>query len=431
MKRYVINLDRRPDRLEAFLRGLPEGVDPPERFAARDGNTMTPPPWWSAGRGAWGCYLSHLAIIEHCLADGQDVTIFEDDAALVPDYAERLRHYLAALPDDWEMAYLGGQLLRPYRNPPRRVNDLVYRPHNIHRTHAYMIRGTALPKIRQHLLRTDWRKGHHLDHHYGRLHESGEVKIYCPARWLAHQRPGRSNISGRDTDGFRWRDAVLFADVEQPQLPVVAVVGQFRGGTSAVAGALHKMGLSMGAAFRKPNPGNPKGYYEAVALARICRHSFREPWMVEQNTREQRVAELRRWAMMRSRQLKRGLIGAKHPTLCLIVPEMVEAWPDCRIVAVERPVETSIRSLKSRRWGWPPGAAEKVLPAMLEARDAALAELPSEQVMRLRYSDLIEDPKRTLLYLRGFVGIKKPSCGQIKAALQFIDPALNRHGGQP
>ncbi|MGB7323991.1 MAG: hypothetical protein WBD31_03910, partial [Rubripirellula sp.] len=36
----------------------------PERFAAIDGRRVATPPQWRAGNGAWGCYRSHLLILE-------------------------------------------------------------------------------------------------------------------------------------------------------------------------------------------------------------------------------------------------------------------------------------------------------------------------------------------------------------------------------
>ncbi len=43
-----------------------------ERFAAIDGRRLATPEQWRAGNGAWGCYRSHLLILEKCLLEGID-----------------------------------------------------------------------------------------------------------------------------------------------------------------------------------------------------------------------------------------------------------------------------------------------------------------------------------------------------------------------
>lgn len=441
MKTFVINLDRRPDRYESFQKRLPADwpFGPAERFAAVDGQRETLPEWWTAGRGAYGCYQSHLQIIERCIADGaESVLILEDDATFVPGFAAHAQAFLANLPNDWAMAYFGGQHLKQKEHPPERINDVVYRPFNVNRTHAYALRGRAtMEAVRDHLLRTDWQTGHHIDHHYGQLCESRTIPIYCPREWLCGQAAGKSNISGRQAKWRRWRGAEAIANEANPvELPIVAVVGQFRGGTSAVAGVLHKLGCSMGAAFRKPSKANPRGFFEAQALAKLCRQAYKEPWLKEQNTFADRVAALKAWAAMRRRQVGGRIFGGKHPTLCLMVPEMLEAWPDCRIIAVERAVEESEASLLSLGWGWPEEAVRTVLRRMIETRDAALATIEDQgRVLRLPYRDLIEKPELTISMLKNFCGLNniggvkmKPTCSQNKAAMAFIEPKLNRHG---
>ncbi len=92
-----------------------------ERFAAIDGRRLATPEQWRAGNGAWGCYRSHLLILEKCLLEGIDsYVVFEDDAGFVPDFVEHLEAYVRELPEDWGLAYLGGQHLYAAKHPPRR-----------------------------------------------------------------------------------------------------------------------------------------------------------------------------------------------------------------------------------------------------------------------------------------------------------------------
>ena len=68
---FLMNLDRRDDRLREWMRQLPDPwpFPEPERFAAIDGRRVATPPQWRAGNGAWGCYRSHLLILEKCLLE--------------------------------------------------------------------------------------------------------------------------------------------------------------------------------------------------------------------------------------------------------------------------------------------------------------------------------------------------------------------------
>jgi len=80
---FLMNLDRRDDRLREWMQQLPQPWPFPnvERFAAIDGRKLSTPEQWRAGNGAWGCYRSHLLILEKCLLEGIDsYVVFEDDA---------------------------------------------------------------------------------------------------------------------------------------------------------------------------------------------------------------------------------------------------------------------------------------------------------------------------------------------------------------
>ena len=141
---YVVSLARRPDRWARFLRQLPADwpLAKPEPFAAIDGQLVPHPAWWRQGKGAWGCYRSHLAIIELRANDNcESILILEDDALPQPEFARRAGEFFAALPDDWQMIYLGGQLIRLQHGKPRPAMRALLRPNNVHRTHAYGLRG--------------------------------------------------------------------------------------------------------------------------------------------------------------------------------------------------------------------------------------------------------------------------------------------------
>lgn len=205
---YVISLPSRKERLELFFRDLPDPwiLGDIRIFEAIDGYGCKIPKSWKSGKGAWGCYQSHLKIFKDCYsAKTRNVLIFEDDAIFVDDFNSKVVTVLNSIPQDWQMLYLGGQHLQM----PKQIiiNDCVSIGTNINRTHAYAINGQhTIQYIIQWLENLqDWRRGHHIDHHYGRLHENEQILPYCPLRWLVGQRECFSDIS-RKTTKTRWWD---------------------------------------------------------------------------------------------------------------------------------------------------------------------------------------------------------------------------------
>ncbi len=201
----VISLARRPDRLAAFI-GRAEAAWPGQRIEvcpAVDGQAEQRPAWWKATPGAWGCYRSHAAVIDEALAAGVErLLVFEDDATFVSDFAERLAAIV--IPGTCQQLYLGGQHLS--RPEPAYEGLVVGR--NVNRTHAYAVFGRpALETLRDHL-RPDpalWRARHHIDHHYGILHQSRRIAVYAVSPWLCGQAAGTSDVSGRPVRERTWR----------------------------------------------------------------------------------------------------------------------------------------------------------------------------------------------------------------------------------
>jgi hypothetical protein len=139
--RVCINLDRRPDRWRRVRRRFARhGLAPVVRVPAVDGAGLTPPPGWEDPAGAYGCLLSHLAVVRAAQRRGApSVLIFEDDAAFPADFSQRFEAHLAELPDDWDMLHLGGL----HEHDPVPVAPGVARLTSTYSTFAYAIRDTA------------------------------------------------------------------------------------------------------------------------------------------------------------------------------------------------------------------------------------------------------------------------------------------------
>lgn len=117
---WVINLDRRPDRM---LRG--NFSDKTIRFPAIDGRKLRLTPdivkmfsgskninW---NKGVVACALSHISLWMKLVNDKSNIAsylVLEDDAVLQPETVDMLNHIYdkGLLPTDWDVLYLGGIL---------------------------------------------------------------------------------------------------------------------------------------------------------------------------------------------------------------------------------------------------------------------------------------------------------------------------------
>lgn len=161
-------------------------------FDAVDGSALDPPSWWRESAGAYGCYLSHLALLEE--SDGVTF-VLEDDAVPSSLLAPALSR---SLPDDgWDLLYFGGQLSPLSMRMRRSSTPCLIEAEHVSRTHAYVVRD---PRQTSQLLRRELRRGVHVD----------EVLAYSGLRqvvwhpFLVGQGAGRSDIWGdeRSSDEF-------------------------------------------------------------------------------------------------------------------------------------------------------------------------------------------------------------------------------------
>lgn len=187
----VINLARRFERWAQFTGRLQNWpFQAPQRFEAIDGFQTDVPSEWDKGPGAWGCMLSHRAVLGSAIADGAtSLLVLEDDAYPVPDFAARSADFLARVPPDWDCLMFGGEHLRG----PIPVASGIVRCMATNRTHAFAIRGRMMPallKCWQHY-KTD-----HCDIILASLMRL--FNVYAPDPFLIGQGAGFSDITETD-----------------------------------------------------------------------------------------------------------------------------------------------------------------------------------------------------------------------------------------
>lgn len=182
----AISLPERTDRREHLMAHLPRPWPFP-RLQIADGIRAAPPPWFTAGPGAYGCAQAHLAVLRSAWERSVESTlILEDDAMFAPDFTDRWRKAAACVPKNWAMVMLGGQ----HHVRPQAHGFSLVRCNDTRRTHAYIIRLRAIPL----LIRTWSHSSTHIDQ--ALLSFQTAAHVYAPTEFLVGQAGGYSDVDG-------------------------------------------------------------------------------------------------------------------------------------------------------------------------------------------------------------------------------------------
>jgi len=115
--KFVINLKRRPDRLNLFLKRCP--LDNVNIVTGFDGKNFTEEPLEDIKMfkkvqcrfpGEGGCYISHLRIFQDIVNKNYShAFIMEDDAEFCNGFKEKYEIILKEIPEDTDILYIGGR----------------------------------------------------------------------------------------------------------------------------------------------------------------------------------------------------------------------------------------------------------------------------------------------------------------------------------
>jgi GR25 family glycosyltransferase involved in LPS biosynthesis len=185
MKAFVVNLDRRPDRMELFLKNeFPFDV---ERVSAIE-----------HPNGGEGCRLSHFKIMEQ--QKEFPFVIFEDDCQFVEPWS-LVETAIAQLPSDWDALWLGGTL----DGPLNRYSQNLFTLTRAYCTHAIVYNSQAMVDYILNAYKTGEEK-RVIDVFY---HSDVQFKFKCfityPLTTIQHG--GRSDVMYREQDELdqKWR----------------------------------------------------------------------------------------------------------------------------------------------------------------------------------------------------------------------------------
>ena len=172
----VINLDSRPDRLEAFDAQAKKFGIKYDRISAVPAN----PPKLPA---TWACKESHLQVMKQAIKDGvKRLFIFEDDALFDTEFDTKFPLFYKELPEDWDMLYLGAWHIVSHE-----YKEGIVRMVESYSAHAYGINEHYM----QDALSAAY-KPNPIDIALAKKHP--HIKAYCAKPALVGQAPGYSDI---------------------------------------------------------------------------------------------------------------------------------------------------------------------------------------------------------------------------------------------
>ena len=155
MKRFVINLKRRPDRLKQFYDRCPyTDVEVIQAFdghnsgkeSKKERKLITKFPS-DRQPGAIGCSISHLRIWKRMVNENIPIAmIFEDDCLFNPDFLKFMESL--EIPNNIKILYFGGRFTKNFVVPSEltiSITPEIYQHHNFNNkyhertTHGYII----------------------------------------------------------------------------------------------------------------------------------------------------------------------------------------------------------------------------------------------------------------------------------------------------
>jgi GR25 family glycosyltransferase involved in LPS biosynthesis len=233
---FVLNLPTRQDRLHKFLGNFPYKDWPfgdPVRVIAVNGYKLCKPKSFTEGFGGWGCYRSYTRLFEDALRyDWGNFAVFEDDCVFSADFGTRLPTFLADVPSDWDMIFLGGIYRKgPTPKRPELVKPGIVRASYLLGTWAVIYNARAIPVLYQGII--DEPRPYVCDVTMARTAVEQGLKIYCPMPWLCGMDEGQSDLVPREYnkplwlefDEERWEKDIVIAHFLNQLQPSVRVSG--------------------------------------------------------------------------------------------------------------------------------------------------------------------------------------------------------------
>lgn len=208
--------------------------------------------------------------------------------------------------------------------------------------------------------------------------------------------------------------------------PIIVVLGPRCGGTSAVAGVLHHLGVFMGRQFHWTYR-DAHETFEERHLSLLCGHAFGSPGDRLRIDKGYFEEKLHGWAD-RHRSAARaagGRPGAKDPLLCVALDSIYAAWGPVTPIVVDRPFEKIVASLA--RSGWLRDERERVESTahLIAERDRALG---GNARIRVDFEELRATPAIAIRRLADELGLEVTEAHIAAAVESIAQPADVKRG---
>lgn len=196
-KTYLINLDRRVDRLESVTKRCDELGIVFEKVSAIDGKTekidiINPSYYWSSSAAALSKTFLNK-IIEARDNSIESILFLEDDVEFHPNIHEVLDMYMKDIPKDWEMIYFGGN--HNIETTPMSNHKHIHICNKTYTTHCYAIHNSVYDIIIKELSIFD----NPVDLKFGTvIHPRGKSYVFRPH--LAYQIEDYSDIIDKNVN---------------------------------------------------------------------------------------------------------------------------------------------------------------------------------------------------------------------------------------
>lgn len=194
----------------------------------------------------------------------------------------------------------------------------------------------------------------------------------------------------------------------------ILVVGTGRSGTSAVAGVLHHLGVTMGAEFVPPDKTNPYGMFEDAGLFNLAREVLHDDKPIRAFLPE-----------VRNREQGPQPWGWKDPALVWLLPDILGMISNPRIILIKRPAEECIQSFAD---SYPGGRerAESWHTSITERLDSLIWSVPT---LEIQFHDLLDNPGAVVSQIAAFAfeGLEPPTPAQVEMATKHIRPKGAKH----
>ncbi len=200
---FVINLERRVDRLDRFKELSNKIEFEYDIFYAVDGKSIDKDSPIEGRKlqiesnefyrsfddyflGQLGCILSHIRLLKHCRENNiKNVLILEDDVEFSDEFQSRFDNFTKSFNQEWDMIYLSGSLVE-ISDEFNSYSKLL----TCHTTHSYAVNYSAYDYLIERLESDMLSKP--VDVVYSLLHSN--IKSWITMPFLTYQSDGFSDI---------------------------------------------------------------------------------------------------------------------------------------------------------------------------------------------------------------------------------------------